>query len=92
MGWLRGLAVNEIVRCTTRLGVGLWWGFPAVLCRAVAFAARFPVFATRRGIVVFPTFPGGFRMPGLRGWPVSCKLTLRCRSASGSPAGVLRGG
>ena len=27
MGWLRGLAVNEIVRCTTRLGVGLWWGF-----------------------------------------------------------------
>ena len=27
MGWLRGLAVNEIVRCVTRPGVGLWWGF-----------------------------------------------------------------
>ena len=48
MGWLRGMAVNEIVRCVTRPGVGLWWGFPAVLCRAVAFAARFPVFSTRR--------------------------------------------
>ena len=42
MGWLRGWAVNEIVRCATRLGVGLRWVFPAVLCRAVAFAARFP--------------------------------------------------
>ena len=48
MGWLRGMAVNEIVRCVTRPGVGLRWGFPAVLCRAVAFAARFPVFSTRR--------------------------------------------
>ena len=27
MGWLRGLAVNEIVRCVTRPGVGLRWGF-----------------------------------------------------------------
>ena len=27
MGWLRGMAVNEIVRCVTRPGVGLWWGF-----------------------------------------------------------------
>ena len=26
MGWLRGLTVNEIVRCVTRPGVGLWWG------------------------------------------------------------------
>ena len=48
MGWLRGLAVNEIVRCVTRPGVGLRWVFPAVLCRAVAFAARFHVFSTRR--------------------------------------------
>lgn len=48
MGWLRGMAVNEIVRCVTRPGVGLRWVFPAVLCRAMAFAARFPVFSTRR--------------------------------------------
>ena len=27
MGWLRGMAVNETVRCATRPGVGLWWGF-----------------------------------------------------------------
>ena len=27
MGWLRRLDVNEIVRCVTRPGVGLWWGF-----------------------------------------------------------------
>ena len=27
MGWLRGMAVNEIVRCVTRPGVGLRWGF-----------------------------------------------------------------
>ena len=27
IGWLRGLAVNEIVRCVTRPGVGLRWGF-----------------------------------------------------------------
>ena len=26
MGWLRGLTVNEIVRCATRPDVGLWWG------------------------------------------------------------------
>ena len=54
MGWLRGMAVNERVRCVTRPGVGLWWVFPAVLCRAVAFAARFPVFATRRWMRCFP--------------------------------------
>ena len=58
MGWLRGLAVNEIVRCATRPGVGLWWGFPAVLCRAVAFAARFPVFATRRWMCCFARVRG----------------------------------
>lgn len=55
MGWLGGWAVNEIVRCVTRPGVGLRWVFPAVLCRAVAFAARFPVFATRREIRYFST-------------------------------------
>ena len=27
MGWLRRLDVNEIVRCVTRPGVGLRWGF-----------------------------------------------------------------
>ena len=27
MGWPRGMAVNEIVRCVTRPGVGLRWGF-----------------------------------------------------------------
>ena len=27
MGWPRGMVVNEIVRCVTRPGVGLWWGF-----------------------------------------------------------------
>ena len=27
MGWLGGWAVNEIVRCVTRPGVGLWWVF-----------------------------------------------------------------
>ena len=53
MGWLRGMAVNEIVRCATRPGVGLRWVFPAVLCRAVAFAARFPVFSTRRWMRCF---------------------------------------
>ena len=55
MGWLRGMAVNEIVRCVTRPGVGLRWVFPAVLCRAMAFAARFPVFSTRREIRYFST-------------------------------------
>ena len=37
---------------------------------------------------MFPTFPGGFRMPGLRGIGLCCKFVFRCRSASGSPAGV----
>lgn len=32
--------------------------FPAVLCRAVAFAARFPVFATRRWMRCFPMVRG----------------------------------
>ena len=27
MGWPRGMVVNEIVRCVTRPGVGLRWGF-----------------------------------------------------------------
>ena len=58
MGWLRGLAVNEIVRCVTRPGVGLWWVFPVVLCRAVAFAARFHVFATRRRMRCLPMVRG----------------------------------
>ena len=58
MGWLRGMAVNEIVRCATRPGVGLRWVFPAVLCRAVAFAARFPVFSTRRWMRCFAMVRG----------------------------------
>ena len=58
MGWLRGLAVNEIVRCVTRPGVGLRWVFPAVLCRAMAFAARFPVFSTRRWMRCLPRVRG----------------------------------
>ena len=63
MGWLRGMAVNEIVRCVTRPGVGLRWVFPAVLCRAVAFAARFPVFSTRRWMRCF----AGVRGSSVRG-------------------------
>ena len=58
MGWLRGMAVNEIVRCVTRPGVGLRWVFPAVLCRAMAFAARFPVFSTRRWMRCFARVRG----------------------------------
>ena len=58
MGWLGGWDVNEIVRCATRLGVGLWWVFPMVLCCAVAFAARFPVFSTRRWMRCFPMVRG----------------------------------
>ena len=58
MGWLRGLVVNEIVWCVTRPGVGLRWGFPVVLCRAVAFAACFPVFSTRRWMRCFPMVYG----------------------------------
>ena len=49
MGWLRGLAVNEIVRGVTRPGVGLRWGFPAVFRHVMASAARFSrVFDTPR--------------------------------------------
>lgn len=55
MGWLRGFAVNEIVRGVTRPGVGLRWGFPAVFRHVMASAARFPVFSTRRGMRCFAT-------------------------------------
>ena len=40
MGWLRGMAVNEIVRCVTRPGVGLRWGFPAVVESVLRFARQ----------------------------------------------------
>lgn len=65
MGWLRGMAVNEIVRCVTRPGVGLRWVFPAVLCRAMAFAARFPVFFdTPVDVLSCNGFGGVFGVPG----------------------------
>lgn len=62
MGWLRGLTVNEIVRCVTRPGVGLWWGVSGfsgglVPCDGVRLLF-FPCFRHAGGCVVFQWFAG----------------------------------
>ena len=65
MGWLRRLDVNEIVRCVTRPGVGLRWGFSGgpVPCGGV----RRPfsrVFDTPVDVLFCRGFGGVFGVPG----------------------------
>lgn len=66
MGWLRGLTVNEIVRCATRPDVGLWWGVSGFFRWSCAVRWRsppvFPVFSTRQWMRCFPMVHGSFMM------------------------------
>ena len=65
MGWLRGMAVNEIVRCVTRPGVGLWWGFSCGLVSCGGVRRPFSrVFDTPVDVLFCRGFGGVFGVPG----------------------------
>ena len=65
MGWLRGLAVNEIVRCVTRPGVGLWGGVSGGPVPCGGVRRPFPrVFDTPVDALSCNGFGGVFGVPG----------------------------
>ena len=86
MGWLRRLDVNEIVRCVTRLGVGLRWVFSCGLVSCGGVRRPFPrVFDTPVNALSCKGFGGVCGVPGCVDRRVRVSLLLAAQHGGLAP-------